>query len=250
MIRSLKDLFGFSVRATDGGIGKVEDFLFDEDEWSVRYLAVDSQPWITERQLLFSPRVFGLLGDQDVFPLTLDRYRILNSPVIRRDQAINRQHEVELHNYYQWPLYWTPGDAGGIGPGSLAALPLVDLAEQMAQNESPSLQEDPHLHSLKKFNGFTIQARDGSIGSVFDVLIEDETWNILYIIVDAGDWLTDRKVLISPNWVEHVAWKDAAVQIDLNRDTIRHSPVYDPALPLTEDYETRLYSYYDREIKR
>lgn len=251
MIRSLKGLLGNQVQAADGDIGKVEDFYFDDDKWSIRYLAVDSQDWITDRQLLFSPRVFGEIGTQDgVFPLSLSRERILNSPVIRRDQEINRQQEMELHSYYQWPFYWTPGDAGGIGPGSLAAYPLVELAEEMAQNESPSMKEDSHLKSLKKFIGFTIQARDGSIGGVSDMLVEDETWELLYLIVDTSSWLTGRKVLVSPNWVERIDWKGSSVQIDLNRETIRNSPEYDPSVPLVEDYETQLYKYYGRERKR
>ena len=36
MLRSLKDLEGYSVSATDSDVGGVEDFLIDDERWVVR----------------------------------------------------------------------------------------------------------------------------------------------------------------------------------------------------------------------
>ena len=38
MLRNVKDLRGYAIRATDGVIGSVEDFYFDDEDWGVRYL--------------------------------------------------------------------------------------------------------------------------------------------------------------------------------------------------------------------
>jgi hypothetical protein len=74
---------------------------------------------------------------------------------------------------------------------------------------------------------FSIHARDGSIGKVVDLLVEDEGWRIYFLIVDTGSWLPGRKVLVSPSWIQNVDWSASHVDIDLNKETIRNSPEYD-----------------------
>lgn len=42
MLRGVKDMHGFHVRAVDGDLGKVYEFLFDERDWRLRYLVADT----------------------------------------------------------------------------------------------------------------------------------------------------------------------------------------------------------------
>jgi hypothetical protein len=51
--------------------------------------------------------------------------------------------------------------------------------------------------SLKSLIGYTISATDGEIGKGKDFYFDDETWAIRYLILETGDWLFGRKVLIS-----------------------------------------------------
>jgi len=55
MLRSTQDLEHYSIGATDGDIGQVKDFYFDDDAWVVRYLVVDTGTWLTGRRVLVSP---------------------------------------------------------------------------------------------------------------------------------------------------------------------------------------------------
>ena len=41
MLRSLKELEHYAVSATDGDVGTVVNFLFDDEHWAVRHLVVD-----------------------------------------------------------------------------------------------------------------------------------------------------------------------------------------------------------------
>jgi uncharacterized protein YrrD len=43
MLRTMKDLQGYAIRATDGDIGYVKDVYFDDQRWVVRYLIVESR---------------------------------------------------------------------------------------------------------------------------------------------------------------------------------------------------------------
>ena len=59
MLRNFKDLRGYAIRATDGVIGKVDDFYFDDEDWGIRYLVVDTGSWLSGRKVLISPIALG-----------------------------------------------------------------------------------------------------------------------------------------------------------------------------------------------
>jgi len=42
MLQSLQQRFGEKLRASDGEIGHVRDFYFDDKSWNVRYLVADT----------------------------------------------------------------------------------------------------------------------------------------------------------------------------------------------------------------
>jgi len=51
MLRNIKNLRGYVIRAIDGTIGKVNDFYFDDEDWSIRYLVVDTGSWLSGRKV-------------------------------------------------------------------------------------------------------------------------------------------------------------------------------------------------------
>ena len=42
MKRSIKSLVGYTMGATDGEIGKVKEFYFDDQSWTIRHLIVET----------------------------------------------------------------------------------------------------------------------------------------------------------------------------------------------------------------
>ena len=74
MLVSLKDLKGFSIQARDGEIGKVNDFYFDDQAWTVRYLVDRAGFWLFGRQVLISPAsIREINSDQMIFFVELTR---------------------------------------------------------------------------------------------------------------------------------------------------------------------------------
>jgi hypothetical protein len=94
--------------------------------------------------------------------------------------------------------------------------------------------------------GYSIRARDDEIGYVADFLLEDETWAIRYLAVDTGNWWPGKMVLVPTHWLQEVDWVSRTVGVDLDRETIRHAPDWDPDETLTREYEERLHGYYGR----
>ncbi|MEW6652987.1 MAG: PRC-barrel domain-containing protein [Bacteroidota bacterium] len=60
MLIKAKTLIVFKLHSRDGEIGKVKEFYFDDNHWTIRYLVADTGNWLTGRQVLISP--YALLG--------------------------------------------------------------------------------------------------------------------------------------------------------------------------------------------
>jgi hypothetical protein len=58
MLRSIKQLYGDSLKASDGEIGHIKDFYFDDQKWAVRYVVADTGSWLSGRLVLISPHAF------------------------------------------------------------------------------------------------------------------------------------------------------------------------------------------------
>jgi len=246
MLRSANGLFGFAIEATDDSIGSVYDFFFDDDGWAIRYLVVETAKWLPGRRVLLSPQSFYRLEDgrkpdwdKEVFPVSLTREQIKNSPHVATDKPVSRQQEVELFSYYEWTPYWGP--YGGTYPLPAAIRPPVDPAAQPKREEG-----DPHLRSMREVEGYRIHAADGEIGHLEDFLIEEESWLIRHIVVDTRNWLPGKRVLVSSDWVAFVDWAERKVGVDLEKKAIRNGPPYDPAEPVSREYEEGLFDYYQR----
>ena len=258
MKRRIESLTGFSIGATDGEIGKVKEFYFDDQTWTIRYLIVDTGGWLTGRKVLISPEaVLTPDWDQQIFPVNLTKEQVKNSPDIDTEKPVYRQQEIELQKYYGWPGYWGGGFgagnlwAGGIGTTGMM-LPGALTPEQALKNETNTHEEqkneNPHLRSTEQVKGYNIKAVDGEVGDVEDFIINDSTWAIDFIIVDTGNRFPGKKVIISPKWIREINWDTSSVVINASVEQIKNSPEYQPSQELSESYEANLKNYYGRFI--
>ena len=240
MLRTLKELEGYTIHATDGEIGKVHEFLFDDEQWTIRYLVVNTGNWLAERLVLITPKALGEpdWGSQS-FPVSLTREQIKNSPDINANQPVSHQRELELHHYYGWPLYWAPG----VGMAPVGIPTAASVVEKEEASEKPG---DPHLRSSRQVMKYHVHARDGEIGHVEDFIVEDGNWIIRYMVVDTRNWWPGKKVLVAPGWVDRISWVEAMVYVDLMRQRIEEGPEFDPSVPVNWQYEEKLYDYYGR----
>lgn len=250
MQRNVKSLIGFTIGATDGEIGKVDEFYFDDETWTIRYLIVKTGNWLFGRKVLISP---AALKEPDwkneTFPVNLTKEQIENSPDIDTDKPVSRQHEVALYNHYSWPYEAQIGTGfyGGMGLSGMMES-RIPIEDSIAAWNADHNTGDPHLRSITEVKGNTIHATDGEIGEVEDFIIDDLTWSIRFLIIDTGKWFPGKKVLISPKWIKEIKWETASVYVDIAVDVIKNSPEYDASKPIPETYETHLHDYYGKSI--
>ncbi|MEO8053096.1 MAG: PRC-barrel domain-containing protein, partial [Acidobacteriota bacterium] len=110
MLRKAKDLSGYKLAASDGEIGKVKEFYFDDQSWTVRYLVADTGGWLSGRQVLISPYALDPANEgRNVIPVDLTKHQIEKSPSLDSNKPVSRQYELEYYPYYGWPGYWGGG---------------------------------------------------------------------------------------------------------------------------------------------
>jgi sporulation protein YlmC with PRC-barrel domain len=249
MMRNVRDLRGYAIRATDGDIGTVADFYFDDEDWAIRYLVVDTGTWLSGRKVLISP---AAIGSPDwmiqELPVSLSKAQVRLSPDIDTRKPVSRQHEAEYSRYYGYPYYWGGAGFWGMGayPGSLTAEDTINEELRSAATHPPGARDDCHLRSSNTVIGHRVHATDGDIGSVDDLLVDDQTWAIRYLIVRTGRWWSGRRVLVAPRWIGDVDWATATVSVDLSRFAIRGAPPYDSDAQLDRQREQALHDHYDR----
>jgi hypothetical protein len=100
------------------------------------------------------------------------------------------------------------------------------------------------LIPARELRGATVGATGGEIGCVQDVYFDDDSWTVLYLVVDTGGWLTGRRVLVSPRSVTAVDRAAGRVDVDLTRAQVEASPAVDTARPISRQEEMAFYRYY------
>jgi hypothetical protein len=106
-LRSVKEVTGYHIQATDEEIGHVEDFILDDEPWTLRYMVVDTRNWLPGRKVLVSPLWIDSVdwAETKVF-VDLDSDRIKSSPKYDPSVPVNREYEVRLYDFYGRPRYW------------------------------------------------------------------------------------------------------------------------------------------------
>jgi uncharacterized protein YrrD len=190
MLRSFKDLCGFSIRATDAHTGTVRDIYFDDSSWRIRYCVVDSGRWFAGRDVLVSPRALSILDSRRrELWVRLSSAEVTRSRTADSDKPVSRQRGI-------WRIY------------------------------AHGAAHDGHLRSCNAVIGHELEATDGKIGRVEDFLIDDKTWVIQDLIIDARK-LAGSRVLVASRHVGGINWARARVSVALTRAAVATAPTYD-----------------------
>jgi uncharacterized protein YrrD len=235
MLRSIKQLYGSKLRASDGEIGHVSDLYFDDQQWTVRYVVADTGSWIPGRLVLIPPQAIGignLRQEGNRLPVNLTRKQIEDSPPIESDKPVSLQYEEEYYRYYGWPTYWGMGGMyGGGGASGIAGFPVVPAMSVMPEEESNRRDDshhggDHHLRSTQAIDGYHIQTSDGKIGHVTDFIMDDESWAISHLVVETGHWFAGKQIAISPKQIDRISSQESKVFVNVTKKAIREAPEY------------------------
>jgi hypothetical protein len=255
MLHNLKDLEGFAIHATDGNIGETKEFYFDDRQWVVRYLVVETGAWLSSQKVLLSPiSIKHVDWDKKELSVAITKAQVKDSPDIDTQKPVSRQHELDYLGYYGYPLYW-----GNTGLWGGYPTPYMMAPASQKQHASPIVADasvpyvaphtsssNHHLRSNSEVMDYHVVATDGEIGHLQGMLIDPETWAVRYLIINTSNWWLGHLVLVAPEWIEDVSWDTSKIHIDMTQEQIKNAPAYDASKVLEREAEKTLHLHYGR----
>jgi len=246
MKRSLRNIKGYKIIGSDGSEGNLNDFLFDDESWIIRYIEAGFRE--IERPRILIPRSSLRIVDwqQKTIELSFDKGKIESSPSLDRHATVSREYEKKLIQHYKVDPYWPytylpPTDTQMHFPPRPLHIP---------DKEVHKADLDSSLRSFREVRGYRIKGTDGKIGQVEDIIVDDEDWQIIYLIIDTSRWLPwSKSIILSINWVKSISFMNSEMYVRLTADQIKHAPEFDPSHPIDMDYEKALHEYY-HELKQ
>jgi len=235
------------VRARDGAIGRVDTFLFDEEQWVLRYIVAKYGFFIFGRRVLLSPvSLTGTVGaNNESISVGLTKDQIKNAPAADLARPVSRRKEEQFHRYYQIPVYW-----GGAGLWGSAMTPMevgTVTYEPAATVEPIEADKDEyHLRSTREIEGYRVDATDGRVGEVQGFLIEDTTWAVRYLRIRVTDEMGDGELFVSPHWVDEISWIERKLKLDMSSSRLNEAPTVGVQGTLERDDEEKLHQFFGR----
>jgi uncharacterized protein YrrD len=217
-----------SLEATDGEIGKITSFYFDDNTWTIRYMVVKTGSWLSERKVLISPEaILTDSGKGQTIRINLTKEKVSSSPDIDTEKPVSRQQEQELFNHYPWKNYFGGGFyVGGIWGITYPASSLDNTIIKKPDTVVEQPEGDQHLRSTAVVGGYNIHATDGDIGHIKDFIVDDQTWKLSFFVVDTHNWFGGKKVLIPVSDIKEVQWDNSKVIVNINMDAVINSKLF------------------------
>jgi uncharacterized protein YrrD len=201
MMYNLNTLIGSPVTATDGEIGCVRSFLFDDQSWKVEYLVVDVGNWLKRKEVVLPITVLEQPDwAKKICHAHLTKEQVHGSPEVDAEMSVSRQQEIAMHDYFGPLASWVDKVSG---------LSLMPTGTKYPLHTTEVL----HLRNSSAMLGYHVQATDGDFGILEDFIMDEARWHLGYLDVKSGDWLQNRSVMVPTRWVESVSWAQLVIQL-------------------------------------
>lgn len=247
MKRSLKELIGYTIQATDGEKGKVYDILFDDETWIIRYVEADLGTLFSRKRVLI-PRFYlrEPVWEEKHFPIELTVEKIKDSPDVDFDLPFSRKYEKELVEHYGLEPYWPTNMAAFAGKETMfnPEIPFKTTKKSIAGDKI-----ETSLRSFAEIRGYLIHATDENFGHIEDLIIDDSDWQIIYVVIDTKNIVPwSKQVMLPIELINEISFINRDAKINLTKETIKNAPEYNPVMAINTEYEKVLYDFYGRKI--
>jgi hypothetical protein len=106
-LRSASEVQGYYVHAKDGDLGHVADFLIDDAQWEIRYLAIDTRKWLPGKKVLVDPRATEKVDwAKSTVHIRLTKDELEHSPTYDAAGTSEAEDKAHLEQFKRWPTYW------------------------------------------------------------------------------------------------------------------------------------------------
>ncbi len=239
MLHTASQLRGYAIAALDGLFGKENDLLIDDRDWSVRFVVVRTDGWLTGRRVLVVPAaVRGVSDRRGVLVTNLTRRQVEAAPPLEYEAPPDPRavYDRRFSDADAWPAYWglplVPA-RGPFGDSWRGRLPPQEVLDEEARvREGPWTVADPHVRGCVELRGYRLRAKDGEIGHVADFIVDPDAWRITHLVVAIRNWIPGgKRVLIAPEQVGYIDHGAGRIQVVGERAAVLKAPPFAPTRP-------------------
>src|SRR4029434_4797834 len=164
MLRQIRELGTYRLHATDGDIGHLEQFYFDDRDWKITYFVVDIGTWLHGKKVLMSPSaITGVDAPTKTINAAFTKQQVQESEDVgmHKPEGLEQPHDYSL--YLGWPYY--PG-LDALDDSEPVSGRAHDPEKDKTSKHSFRQAYDEHLRSSKQVSRYRIMAVDGEIGRI------------------------------------------------------------------------------------
>ena len=107
-LRSMREVLGYSIHASDGEAGSLKDFIIENTLWGVHHVVIAlKHPNL--RSILLSPQsIRSISWPGKAAWVNLSRQELVKNPDFDPSTPVNHEDEDRLYDYYGRPVYSPP----------------------------------------------------------------------------------------------------------------------------------------------
>lgn len=100
-LRTKDEIVGYDIQATDDTVGHVDDFLFDDQDWAILLMVVDTRNWWPGKHVMLSPRlVIDMSWEEKAVLVNISRTEIESSPEYDEDYPPERSTVEDVYHRF------------------------------------------------------------------------------------------------------------------------------------------------------
>ena len=182
MLRSIKEYIGLGLVTEDGKIGKVQDFYFSYEDWTIRYLVISTGPWVFGNRIIIPTTKIGKPDwISRLLPVSLTKEQIKNAENYDIEKLVLRHQGSMIIEVIGYHVYTKDG--------------VIGLVEDFIFEED----ETWDVRSLVIKTGYGFTEKTVVIASLFVELISHEK-SVVYVN------LYRKSIITSPEYdrEEHI----------------------------------------------
>lgn len=253
---SLKGLTKLEIYSLDGKAGRINDSLFDRKDWSIKFI-VDKTAKLLGKEIAFSPETIASIDWKEKKTyLKYSQEQIRQSPAINAKALLEptrksfRQERIMVF-HYDWVMNREDViNKEYIGvPEEAGSAVISDVENYGSKRTRYVVQDDeygtPILQSTEKSVGLKISTKSGDLGYVEDFIADDSDWLIRFMIIDAQKQLNGKRVLVAPEAISWISWKQKHLSVDIDKEKLAGCPDFNMMLPLVDDDKSMLFEQYE-----
>ncbi len=230
MLRNIKSLLGYKLQGTDGCIGQVDEFYFEEDTWVIHYLIVKTGDWFLNRNLFISPKLLVISEKEPrVFLLNRNREQIKSSPNFDRHHSVMQNTGEARIGHFSSQMHVTTAFCTSVSDVSkdhhlcnTNRIKLISGNELFIRSFS-----DFHLRFTKRLSGYNVYTHREDFGQISDFILDVRQWQIISMVIDAHNWFGGKRFITSVGAIKEIQWDNSVIILSIPRNRIKNCPEYD-----------------------